>query len=291
MRKLIMTLGLPGSGKSYWADLQARKLAAEGLKTIIVCKDDIRKQLAETGWVWSREAERDVIRERDSRIRTAFGMDADAVIVADTNFGKHKHDLQVLAQELNVAFEVKDLTHVDLPLCIQRDAARAQPVGEQVIRQMHEKYLSYASALQPYVPNPNRTRAIICDLDGTLALFAGKRSPYDTGKCLEDTLNEPVAEIVRTMASKHQLIYVSGREEKFRAVTMQWLKQHVLPFGPLLMRSTGDYRKDFVVKLELFDTFIRDAYCVDFVLDDRDAVVQMWRKLGLTCLQVANGNF
>ena len=28
-----------------------------------------------------------------------------------------------------------------------------------------------------------------------------------------------------------------------------------------------------------------------FVLDDRSQVVKMWRELGLTCLQVADGNF
>src|SRR5512135_3110256 len=39
--------------------------------------------------------------------------------------------------------------------------------------------------------------AIICDLDGTLALLNG-RSPYDASMCLDDGLNVPIAHIVRT---------------------------------------------------------------------------------------------
>jgi hypothetical protein len=58
------------------------------------------------------------------------------------------------------------------------------------------------------------------------------------------------------------------------------------------MRAEKDNRKDSIIKRELFDKHIRDKYHVDFVLDDRDQVVRMWRReLGLTCLQVNYGNF
>jgi len=57
------------------------------------------------------------------------------------------------------------------------------------------------------------------------------------------------------------------------------------------MRPTGDNRKDAIVKREIFDREIRDRYRILFVLDDRNQVVDMWRELGLTCLQVAPGDF
>ena len=57
------------------------------------------------------------------------------------------------------------------------------------------------------------------------------------------------------------------------------------------MREEGDRRKDNIVKYEIFNKFIRDKYCVNYVLDDRNQVVEMWRKLGLRTLQVADGNF
>lgn len=57
------------------------------------------------------------------------------------------------------------------------------------------------------------------------------------------------------------------------------------------MRPEGDKRKDSIVKAELFDKHIKDNYAVDFVLDDRNQVVKMWRDMGLKCLQVAPGEF
>ena len=57
------------------------------------------------------------------------------------------------------------------------------------------------------------------------------------------------------------------------------------------MRPAGDRRRDSIVKAELFDRKVRDEYRVLVVLDDRKQVVDMWRSLGLTCLQVAEGDF
>jgi hypothetical protein len=60
---------------------------------------------------------------------------------------------------------------------------------------------------------------------------------------------------------------------------------------PLFMRKQHDNRADWIVKKELFVDEISNIYDVKFVLDDRQQVVDMWRSLGLTCFQVAEGNF
>jgi len=57
------------------------------------------------------------------------------------------------------------------------------------------------------------------------------------------------------------------------------------------MRSDGDYRADQVVKEELFRNQVEPKYDVIGVIDDRDKVVTMWRRLGLVCFQVAQGDF
>jgi hypothetical protein len=59
----------------------------------------------------------------------------------------------------------------------------------------------------------------------------------------------------------------------------------------LIMRATGDMRKDSIIKQELLEREIVPNSFVDFVLDDRNQVVDMWRSLGLTCLQVDYGDF
>jgi hypothetical protein len=140
----------------------------------------------------------------------------------------------------------------------------------------------------------NLPKAIICDIDGTLALL-GNRNRYDptTG---EDILNDPIANILKVYDSQTvlpvDLIIVTGREEKYREFTKNWLDANEIShYKQLYMRKNGDYRKDYIIKKEIYEKEIKGKYEVLFVLDDRDQVVKMWREEGLTCLQVAYGNF
>jgi predicted kinase len=293
MRKLVMCKGLPGSGKTTWAKEEQKRLLAEGIIVYISTKDDIRESLTRTGWSWSREAEKDVIQCQNNDIKAALQVDDRVVIVADTNFGKHEDRLRGIANHLKVVFEVRDFTDVPLQTCIERDAQREKPVGEQVIREMHQKYLANELRIVPYVPPAGKNPAIICDLDGTLALANGKRSPYDYKKVGLDDVNDPVARIVQLFnRAGYTILYVSGREDSCRGETAMWLAENKLGVHTALhMRKTGDHRNDAVVKLEIFNQCIRENYDVKFVLDDRDRVVRMWRELGLTCLQVAYGAF
>jgi hypothetical protein len=89
------------------------------------------------------------------------------------------------------------------------------------------------------------------------------------------------------------VLLISGREEIYRGVTEYWLGTHGLlkyRLG-LIMRAEKDNRPDEIVKRELYEQKIQPHYQVGLVLDDRNKVVKMWRELGLTCLQVAEGDF
>lgn len=138
-------------------------------------------------------------------------------------------------------------------------------------------------------------KVIICDIDGTLALLGG-RDPFSPETVENDLLNNPVANILHVYASQKllevQIILVSGRYEKYRVQTEKWLKKHKIQNYFLYMRGNNDRRKDFVLKREIYENHVKGKFDVLFVLDDRDQVVKMWRKeLGLTCLQVAYGDF
>lgn len=290
MPKLICCIGLPASGKTTWARAQ------EGF--VRVNKDDIRADLETSGWVWSRKNEEEVIQVRDCKITAALAS-GKSVISDDTNFAvKHQVTLEKLARQFGAEFEMK-LFNTPVEECVRRDALRpdGERVGEQVILGMAAKYipgftLPPPKPVEQVVPDETLPRAIICDLDGTLALSGGRRGPYDHAKCGDDDVNLP---ILRLLGYYHYMeyavVYMSGREEKFREPTERFLRKHECPQGPLYMRKTGDFRKDWVVKLELFEQHVRSQYNVEFCLDDRDQVVKMWRKLGLTCFQVAEGSF
>jgi hypothetical protein len=136
-------------------------------------------------------------------------------------------------------------------------------------------------------------RAVICDIDGTLAIRSGDRSPYDWDRVGEDTPNPPVIELVQIIANAmgHEIILMSGRDESCRLQTEMWLDAQQVPFHQLHMRPEKDNRKDSLVKEELYRRHVEGRYAVSWVVDDRDQVVKMWRSLGLTVLQCAEGDF
>lgn len=144
-------------------------------------------------------------------------------------------------------------------------------------------------------------KAIICDLDGTLCNIYHRqhymRSRPKNWKAFYRAMGQDVAhEFCRDILQKYRvrgyvILLVTGRPEEYRRQTEQWLQDHEVEYDQLLMRETGDFRQDFVIKQELYQQVIKDSYNIFFVLDDRDQVVKMWRSQGLTCLQVAEGNF
>jgi hypothetical protein len=140
----------------------------------------------------------------------------------------------------------------------------------------------------------SKKRAILVDLDGTLANI-GDRNVYHAEKCDEvDTLNLPVAETVKLYyAAGYKIVFCSGRMDKYREPTIRFIEKHLPGMEyVLLMRATADHRKDSIVKEEIYHRDIEEKYDVFLILDDRDSVVQMWRNvLGLTVFQVAPGNF
>lgn len=138
----------------------------------------------------------------------------------------------------------------------------------------------------------SKPQAIICDIDGTLAHMDGKRTPYEYDKVGEDSVDETIRYIVNVYdAAGFVVLLVSGREASCFDRTVEWLDCNDVAFDDIFLRKTGDYRKDSIIKKELYETHIKDEYEILFVLDDRDQVVEMWRGEGLKCLQVQEGDF
>lgn len=300
--------GLPASGKSTWT----RELIAEQpLGSVVrVNRDDIRMMMFGPEYCKPTfEAENLVSLIEHGPIEALLRRGSD-VVVDDTNLRvRFVKDLMMIADRVGAAVKiVDDFLDVPLSTCLRRDQERENPVGDAVIVGMHNKFLSggrrpHIPELdeivtgKPYVPTPGTTPAVVVDVDGTVALCKDVRGPYDTSLYHLDRPNAPVIELVqREWAAGNQILFCSGRDREFFDVTAKWIMKHVFP-GPdmvgfnLFMRPAGDRRNDAVVKLELFDEYIRDFYTVVRVYDDRDRVVAAWRSIGLTVLQVAPGSF
>lgn len=140
------------------------------------------------------------------------------------------------------------------------------------------------------VTDSSRPPTVIVDIDGTLAIHQG-RSPYDWAKVSTDKPNEPVVRLVKLIAQSNSIVFVTGRDEVCRKDTQAWLDSHVGVEGQLFMRPQNDDRPDAALKRQIYDSQIKDSYDVWLVIDDRKRVVNMWRKKGLVCAQVAKGDF
>ena len=151
-------------------------------------------------------------------------------------------------------------------------------------------------------------KTVIFDLDGTLADIETRRGIsikengkmdwdifFDPNNISLDTPNRPVITMARLLKeSGHRIVILSGRSKVTKDATRDWLKQFDVPFDVLKMRPDNKEFKfmpdDQLKKLWLDQLFPNtdDVLCV---FDDRDKVVKMWRENGLSCLQVAEGNF
>ena len=155
-------------------------------------------------------------------------------------------------------------------------------------------------------------KIVIFDLDGTLAIIDYRMRLATGGKTTEgnykkinwdilhdpanielDVPNVPIVEICRLLAEDGYTIYIfSGRSDKTATATLSWLSRNKVPFKKLVMRphKTMGFVPDEILKKDMLDKHL-DINNIFMVVDDRQKVVDMWRSLGLTCLQVAEGNF
>jgi hypothetical protein len=155
---------------------------------------------------------------------------------------------------------------------------------------------------------------IIVDLDGTLCDIAHRKHHIEKDKpdwksfnhpdnVSQDKINHWCVHLIQGMMFNGMFpIFVTGRmaEPGVREATEEWLRKALdLPpvaFGPesnfkLFMREAGDYRSDEVMKKEIYQQSIEPYYHIVFCVDDRARVVNMWRELGLVCLQCDKGDF
>ena len=287
-REVIFLKGLPASGKSTWA----KQFCIDNPNYIRLNKDDIREELGNPAW--SKQFENIVLEKQREAGKLWISMNK-SLIIDDTNFAKIHHDFWLkIASDNGYDFTVKTFD-ADVNTCVERDKNREKPVGEGVIRGMYKRYLkpSILKTDNRFIlnQNPRLCECIICDIDGTLALMTG-RSPFDDTKIHTDKLNNEVAQILRDYwMNDMYIIIMSGRQDKCRKETEEWLDNNGIPYDSLYMRETGDFRPDEIIKEEIYNEHIKNQYYVKFVLDDRNKVVDMWRKLGLLCLQVYYGEF
>lgn len=144
---------------------------------------------------------------------------------------------------------------------------------------------------------------VIVDIDGTIAnnehrthhlKIKPKNWKAYEADVHKDTPHEDIIYILKALKnSGSRMVLCTGRMENERDDTIKWLVEHGLDyiFDQLYMRKLNDYRPDDVIKAELLQQISIDGYDPKIVFEDRQRVVDMWRRMGLRCLQVQPGDF
>lgn len=313
--------GLPASGKTTEA---LRWLKKDPNRRVRINYDDLRKEMFGADWTWNRKDENLVQSRAVQMFEDALKLGM-SVIIDNTNISAKVrqqwidraliHNIEAQVDEIGSNHSIWDLIGFDS----ERGDAR---VGRAVIERMalFGGYIDWND--RETYPNDG---FVICDLDGTLADITHRRKFVDRKSCpkchndvvcsvdnpvcakcqmvlkkdwasffanvADDQLNAPVAELLDLFADNgYHILLVSGRPITPCGIpTEEWLERHEVRYDHLFMRSGGDSRADTIVKREILDLLPIDR--IDYVLDDRSSVVQMWRGAGLFCLQVADGNF
>jgi predicted kinase len=293
--KLRLYVGIPASGKST----AAKEFIKKNSGWVSVNRDSYRLMLRNEQ-ICEPKVEDLITTLVNITIHNALAKNLNVIIDA-TNV-KEKYIRQFINEfkySADIDYQVFDIS---LDKAIERDNNREAKVGASVIKRMYNDYkiLMDSFDFQPVskmrrpdlmLPDINiENQCIIVDVDNTLALMSN-RSPFDYKKVMNDRMNWIIREQIEFHKSKNRTIFIcSGREDICREETIMWLEYYNIYFDHLLIRKKDDYRKDFIVKRELYETEIKNKFNVISVYDDRQSVISEWLRQGFYVYDVSQGN-
>ena len=138
------------------------------------------------------------------------------------------------------------------------------------------------------------SKIVLCDIDGTIA-NNDHRQHYLGGKkdwegFFSELINDkPISKIIKKIKAHHssgkEIIFLTGRPEKYRYSTSLWLKENFEFEFRLLMRKNNDYRNKLLIKNEIFeDNFSKHSiYCI---YDNDEDLIKLWKDKGINSILV-----
>jgi hypothetical protein len=130
---------------------------------------------------------------------------------------------------------------------------------------------------------------ILCDIDGTVAnndhrqhFLKGKKD-WD-GFFSELSKDTPITPIINLVNDEHasgmEIVFLTGRPERYRYSTTLWLKEYFDFEFRLLMRKDNDQTNKIIVKEEIFDANFK-IHQINSVIDNDEQLLEMWRGKGI----------
>jgi predicted kinase len=292
MLKLIVTVGISNSGKTKWAE----KFVQDNLNFVNINRDDIREELfCKIGrlsqYRMTKAKEKEVTRVQEKMMKLAVEYPENfSVIISDTNLNpKTRKKLKKFANTHKMEY-IEKVFDTSLHLCKRRNIKRGYTLPPSVLERQEVAMRNYLGKT-PYTGTNGKPDTIIVDVDGTVADMSGIRTAFQWAKVSEDKPRHSIVSLVNLLSTNNKIIFLSGRDGVCYKDTFYWL-QNLFSFPiTLFMRTPNDMRLDSVIKEEIFWKSIANSYNVLYCIDDRNQVVDLWRSMGIECIQVASGDF
>lgn len=299
-RKIILTIGCSGSGKSIWA---AQTVQHNPERYVRINRDDVRNLLF--GYndktineyyhrIDIKQRERQVSRYIDTLIYDS--LELDKVVICDNTHLKREYIVDYKKWNVPIELEFFD---VGLQTALQYNNTRARRVDKNIIEKQYQQFKSLVASikykplkLEPVVLKNDdmKESCYVFDIDGTLAHTDG-RSPFDFYKVGLDLYDWPVGNIADALnKNQNSIIIATGREDVCEKETENWLKEFGIKYSKMYMRKEKDFRPDWLVKQEMAQNICKDYNIVAWI-DDRLQVTRHLRMLGIKVLNVSHGNF
>ena len=303
IKKLILTRGIPGSGKSTWAKAW---VAEDPEHRIRLNWDDMRNMMGPY-WVPSREPINKHMLWAGLNMAAYCTRPYDIVIdnmnLNPKDWKQYEEWITTYNQSMNsdetntqYVIEFKDF-FISLDECIRRDAMRPNPIGEKTIKDIWRRYKHFIqtteveNVVNNLRPSTGKVPCVVIDMDSTMCFNTTKRPWYGEGAAegmIKDVPNPGVVAVVKELQRKFPIVVVTGRDTTQATVTKQWLANQGIAPTDFYFRTAGDYRKGVEVKNELINQVL-NKYDIVAIFEDCEPIVKMFRDMGLTVLQPNKG--
>ena len=134
-----------------------------------------------------------------------------------------------------------------------------------------------------------KKNAIIVDIDGTLTDTVNRIHYITNGKrdfesFFAECHKDPCKDHIKAICNSYSgiVILLTGRHEELREKTEKWLSSYNVYYDFLYMKPNSmQYIKDVVFKKEIYLDVISRSFDIDYAIDDRELILDMWASVGV----------
>ena len=143
------------------------------------------------------------------------------------------------------------------------------------------------------------SKIVLCDIDGTIAnndhrqhFLEGKK---DWEGFFSELINdEPIFPIINKVIEQYnagkEIVFLTGRPERYRNVTTEWLKRYFDFEIKLLMRKNKDHKNKLIIKREIFELNfnVKDIF---LIFENDKELIAMWEDIGANIFDVNESDY